>query len=855
MASFRDCVIGELAARRVGEKRSKIALERYDGLTKKLTAEGHALPENEAARRMLNELEFERNSNKWRKLNDLATFAAWGERLDDFNRNQNLFWRPGSTDSGDYSMAVRAGIEGDQRAGHLSFAAHYRNAQSELYSLMGEGMAAATKGLFGRQKGKAHLRNFIPELAGRNTGDAAAAELAAGWRAMTEAVPRLWREAGGAMNEIRGVYLPEPESAVRLNRHGQAAYVQDAMQRVDWDRTTWPDGSPIDPAAREDFLKSAWETKTMGGANKLGRMGMRGTGRAFGNRLDQHRIIHFKSPVEWQEMFDKYGDGSIFDMMVHYIEDTAHHLGMIRTWGSNPEIMYQSVKARALAMAAKADLADTGPKSKRTSVSLTQARFDNLIDPMMEVSMRRNPMDPESLTANTVTGIGNVITSAVLGSASVLAVPGDYITTIAARMANGYKPGRAMFGGMDHYLQALITDPAMAERIGLRTGFVMDEAMTTMNAMQRYTGVATYGPAFTRRLADITLRSSFLTPHTKASRYAVRLEQMGMLHDTMGTRYSEHPMRDVFRRYGIEEADWDEFRRVMTPYSPRPGVNLLAPIDILQTSLAPGRRRELYDKFQGMIWEESRTMVIDARVEGSVRFKDTTRPDTLPGALLHSLAMYKSFPTSLLMAYSRLAMAQGTRGSRLALLGGLGAGLTLAGAFGTQMREVASGRDPMAMDDPKFWGRAVLSGGALGVFGDFLFSGINEYGRGVEDVAAGPVFLFASDFTQLSYDTGYSFLHMADMIEEAPKTPLGGKMVQFARKYTPGSNIWWSKLLLHREMFDRLELLADPRAYKRHQRQVRRRQREYGQDYFSPPGTSITDMRAPSLEGLFDGNR
>jgi len=863
MPSFRDCVVGELAARRFGKARSDVALDRYDGLVEQFTRSGHAMPENAAASKMLKEIDFDRRERKRVKVSNLRKFAEWGTRIDEFNRTQTITGK-GQGDSGDFSMAVRAGISQDQRAQSLSTEAHQENVRSELYNVMGVVMAKVSKGLLGRQKGKAVLRSFTRELDGVSTGNAAAKELAAGWRAATDAVWHLWRESGGSMNKVDGVYLPEPETSVRLVRAGEDAWVNDANSRIDWERTTWPNGRPVAPAERDRFLRAAWRTKASGGANKLDRAGLRGQAEAFGNLLNQHRLIHYRSSVKWEEMYRKYNDGNMLDMIVNYLDDTSNKIGILRVWGSSPQLMYGSVKARAVAAAEKLDASGGGaPSKKRTAVSRTSAQLKKVVDPMFEVLTRRNSMDPESVFGQTVTATGNVITSAFLGQATFLAVPGDFVTTISARMATRYGSGGA-FDGMGFYLQALLTDPAAAERISLQTGFVMDETLSSMYAMMRYTAAATYGPALSRRIADVTLRASLLTPHTKAARYAVRMEQMAFLAHHQGTRFSEHPMREIFKRYGIEEADWNEFRG-LTIWSPNGGrTKMLRPMDMLNTGLAPRRRRELFNKFQGMIWEESRNMILDAKIEGATRLKDTTRPDTLPGALLYSVGMFKSFPMSFVMSFSRIAMALETRGSRLTMLAGVAAGMTLAGALGTQTREVATGRDFMAMDDPRFWGKAFLSGGALGVFGDFLFANINRYGSGPEDVAAGPLTMFAGDLTQLFVqDIGYNWIGgLTGLNDNPPETPVAAKLTQFASQYTPGSTIWWGKLLLQRELFDRMQVLADPRAYQKFRRRVRNRKEDFGQDYFSAPGSRIfengglsDDLRAPSFERIFDGDR
>jgi hypothetical protein len=68
------------------------------------------------------------------------------------------------------------------------------------------------------------------------------------------------------------------------------------------------------------------------------------------------------------------------------------------------------------------------------------------------------------------------------------------------------------------------------------------------------------------------------------------------------------------------------------------------------------------------------------------------------------------------------------------------------------------------------------------------------------------------------------------------KSTTGERAVEYARRYTPGSSLWWSRLVMEREIFDRLQEIADPNAYQKRQRKVRKQKKTYGNDYFLPPG-------------------
>jgi len=212
--------------------------------------------------------------------------------------------------------------------------------------------------------------------------------------------------------------------------------------------------------------------------------------------------------------------------------------------------------------------------------------------------------------------------------------------------------------------------------------------------------------------------------------------------------------------------------------------------------------------------------------------------------------MYKKFPISFQMIYGRLALAQPDKMTRLKFIAGLGAGMTMVGALGTQLREMSKGRDPLPMDNPAFLGKAFLSGGALSIWGDFLFSGINEHGRGPQDMLAGPLGGFLADTTQLAFGDAFKWAETVGALgDEDFDSTTAAKAVEWARRYTPGSSVWWARLALEREVFDRLQELADPKVYRSRANRERKRRKDFGNESWWSAGDRAPE-RAPSFEGV-----
>jgi hypothetical protein len=821
---FSACIRENLKDRRFGKERADKILEDFEARAAYHASTGASptVANLNAMRDVFENMTVKTTEAAKRNAAMLATLAANNARVEQGLRvTTSNFLMDGKRGSQGVALARAAvsTIEDDPRFAGLSYSTNRQTARQQLFAIFGDVLDKVGKGAFGIQRGKAHLDNIIREIKGETTGDATAKEFADAWLKVSDLMVDLFNEAGGSMTKLAR-YVPQSMNAVKMTLAKEGKWVADHMRALDWNRTRWPDGSIIPPDQRERVLQQVYRTMTSDGANKIDPTAFRGQGRAIGNQLDNHRFLHYDGAQNWLDMHNAYGDGNVFDVFVRHMDTMAHRIALVQTYGPNPEMANKNLHALVRKYAS-----ELSPRDQADADAVMKNKFD----PMFATVMRENPMDPHSTMGALVTGAGNILTSAQLGAASLLAIPGDFVQAAAVRALNGM----GLFGGTHFYLKALATDRPFMDKIATQSGFIHDEAVMSTYASTRFTGVATVGPAVSRRISDTVMRLSLMSGHTRAARWATQAEFMGLLDRSRDTKFEELPFMRVMQRYGITPEDWKAFSKVPA-WEPRAGVKFLRPIDILQSGISDAQT--LYRKFQGMVFEESRKMVPEATIEGATMLKDTTRPDTLVGSLLYSFAMYKNFPVSFNMIYGRLGMTSPSVKGRLGFYAGLGASMTLVGAMGIQMRELSKGREPLPMDTPAFLGKALLAGGGLSVYGDFLFQGINEFGRGPQDMVAGPVVSFAGDTAQLVLGDTFNFVNaVGGLNEKGSKTPFAAKAVEYARRYTPGSSIWWARLALEREVFDRLQELADPKAYSKRQKRAAKQKQNYGNDYWFAP--------------------
>ena len=196
--------------------------------------------------------------------------------------------------------------------------------------------------------------------------------------------------------------------------------------------------------------------------------------------------------------------------------------------------------------------------------------------------------------------------------------------------------------------------------------------------------------------------------------------------------------------------------------------------------------------------------------------------------------MFKNFPITILLTHGARGMMQKGAMGKLSYLASYGIGMTAVGALGIQMRQVSQGKEPREMSNASFIADAMLTGGAMGIWGDFIFSDLNRFGGSKAETIAGPVSGLINDVTNLTVG------NIMELIE-GKDTKFLSEAVQVARRTTPGTSIWWSRLLLEREVWDQLQEATDPKAYSKWRRKQKNLKRTYNQEYWWKPGDSVFD--------------
>jgi hypothetical protein len=107
------------------------------------------------------------------------------------------------------------------------------------------------------------------------------------------------------------------------------------------------------------------------------------------------------------------------------------------------------------------------------------------------------------------------------------------------------------------------------------------------------------------------------------------------------------------------------------------------------------------------------------------------------------------------------------------------------------------------MADPRFVLKSLVTGGGLGIVGDFAFGDYNRFGGGPIATIGGPMAGFLEDSAKLTLGNVRQLVEGSD-----PK--FLNELVEYGRRYTPGTRTWWARLVINRMVWDALAHMASP---------------------------------------------
>ena len=822
--SFDECIINGQREGSITDDQARYARDLFEqnraDMIEELGEQGAA---EAAARETFDQLKYEAARKKQNALLSIKKFKETKERL---KNTTGLVTgdaqRPG--------LALQAMVAIDESMPRFGANLHstYEATRRTALSRFSDGLRANRETITGRE-GRSEQLDLLKEVFGEDTGLASAKLIAEQWKDTAEYLRLRANAAGMAIANRKNWNLPQTHNSTLVREAGATEWIRFLDDQLDLEKmVNERTGRAFTKQELELALRDVHETIAQDGLNKI-KPGQTGQPASLANRRMDHRFLVFKDADAWMRYQERFGDPDVFNTMMSHIDSMSKDIALLETFGPNPRHTIEALKIEAQR------IANNDGRKATAALQADAYQFDT----MLKLFTGEGNIPASEWLANTGGTLRNTLQASLLGGVPIIAIPGDLNTArISAQMA-GIPTNRIIRRAFSQFIAPLSAQEKT--QFGVKLGLGADNWMNLAQSQARFFGEVS-GPEISQQISDKVLRGVGLSHWTQAARQTFGIEFLGWLGDQAGRKFDDLPdtTRNTLEKYGIGSDRWDIIRN--SKLEDYKGNKFVRPSNIEdRTDLKPGLGREIATQILTMIEQETTQAVPQATIRSRAFLRGGTTKGTLAGEIIEGFAQFKSFPTTIIQNNLQRYMTLEGWGNKVQYGLDFMVTMAIAGALGLQGREMLKGRDPMDMSDPKFWGKAILTGGGMGIIGDFLFSQRNEYGRGLGATVAGPQVGLLNDFLNLTVGNAYQL----SMGEE---TKFGRESVNFLQRYFPGSSAWYGRLALERLVWDNLKKMVDPKADASFRRFERSRRRKFDQKHWWAPGENLPE-RAPEYPG------
>lgn len=677
-------------------------------------------------------------------------------------------------------------------------------------------------GMFQNKKG---LVDVIKELYGENSGNAQARDAARSWQSAAEDARNQMNYEGGAIGYLKKYRTPQTHDPAKAWKMGEQMWVEQKMNQVDRGEYVNTDGSAMNDEQMRGFLSEAWKAITRDG-NEEALMGQGGSARRADNGMD-HRTIIFK---DWESALaheTELGTGDPVHLLIGHFDRMATDIALIKHLGDNPDNMI----AHLIDMAYRADLDASGhPIQTRAAKFDAQKLYDY-------IAGHHDPVYSESVKYVSDVAQGIHVASK-LGSAVISALA-DPATMVMAANTNRM-PVMQMFRNMlSTFNLANTAEKNFAQRAGL-----MHEMMTS--EITRW-GTDNLSHTWAGKLSVNILKLSLLNTWTAAEKRAFGIgmyDLMGKLsrdHETMATLHKDDAA--TLDRLGISEDVFQVWRKAETTSRNGSTDTVLTPDAIYAISdVDIASKRNAAQALIGIALADMDVAVPTTRARDRYEASGFQR-GTVKGEIWRQMALFKATPYALFREQWGRMMSQ-DGGFNRAIYGAKFLALTtLMGAFSSELDQLLNGKDPIdpSANPIRFGARALLKGGGLGFFGDFMFSDKTLQGQiGALAGVSGPSGSTLEALLRLTVGN-------ASLAFTGKETHVGSNAADLAKSVIPGANLWYLKAVFNHLWIHYIQDVIQP-GYS--SRLESRAMHEFGQQYWWHPGDLSPD-RLPNMGAAF----
>lgn len=559
---------------------------------------------------------------------------------------------------------------------------------------------------------------------------------------------------------------------------------------------------------RTKFLSDVWEALSSGvheTSSSEVLAGFNGPG-SLAKRVSQERLLHFKSADAWFDYNEQFGKGGVIDAVHSAIESGTRDLALMRMFGTNPEAMYQAVRDQAIAAA-----------RDRRDFKMVDRLKSQTNDKIMAVLTGQADIPAQTTLAKIGSTVRVIESMTKLGGVVLSSVP-DLAVNAAMLRHNGVPLFEAYARQMHGLLPMGPERREIADMLGVGIDHMLGNVMHRFQAEDGALGKMSAAARTFYKLTGLT----YWTDSLKASG-GLMLSSNLAEHATTAFGSLNPRWQATLRRYGIDEADWAKL--AAEKQIAADGRNYVLPAHFQDRALA--------EKITTYITDQVRVGMTEPTAGNRVTATGGTQRGTPAGEAARLMMQFKQYTITYLDRTVgrelRDNAAGGLRGMDVGGIAHLIVATTALGYLSMTLKEIAKGRTPRSPetggDYAKLLGAALVQGGGLGIYGDFLFGENNRMGGGLAATVAGPTAGTLTDWHRVWTSTLHQDGH--------PLAEAFGAV----KNSTPFLNLFYTRVVLDHLVLFRMQEWANPGYLRRYEQRVKKENKQTF--WLSPSATAF----------------
>jgi hypothetical protein len=662
--------------------------------------------------------------------------------------------------------------------------------------------------------------------------------------------------AGAFIRKLPGYVVRQSHDPYKMQQAGFNQWRDEILPLLD--ERTFEAGSDVD-----GFLLATYNGLVSGVHLKVSTgqpSGFKGP-RNLAKKVSAERVLHFKDGLAWNEYNKVYGTGSLREAFLGGMDRSGDSTGMMRRLGTNPESNWNAALDE-LQLDLKND-PEGLRKFQQDRGGLLKTRFSE-IDGTSRMAVNH-------VGARVASNLRAWQSMAKLGGAVISAV-----TDLPVAASEMRYQGKGMLSSMGTLIGGMIKGRKPAEQreilstLGVFFDSVRGEVVSKFSADDSLGGKMS-------RAQQLFFKMNGLTWWTDTMRSTAALMMSHHLayNRTLDWDKMNPDLKRTLELFDVDSGKWDLLRSTPAKeadgreYMTTQGIDNIPEESLAGYLTSKGRtvnqaaigelREELRGSLRSYITDRASYAVIEPDARTRAIMRRGTQPGTIAGELLRFVGQFKAFPVAVLQkSIGRELYGRGYKPSPYganvgrelmqSMRSGNGEKLgvaqlmlwtTLFGYGAMAMKDIVKGREPRPVDDPKTWVAAMLQGGALGLYGDFLFGEANRFGGGLTQSLSGP--------TLGLIDGGYDlFARVRDGDDAAAAA------VRYTIQNTPFANLFYTRAALDYLFLHSLQEALNPGALRRMERRI---EKENAQRFLISPSRSYLDTTGAVVDVVADAFR